>query len=89
MKAPLKLKSYESVQKSLSLRTVIPGHFEAGNQFMPQNIKFTKEYIEKFITAEKESKVSSEIITKMKNYYPKLPEGNLEMSAKVVTGEMD
>lgn len=75
--------------ESLSLRTVIPGHFEAGNQFMPQNIKFTKEYIEKFITAEKESKVSSEIITKMKNYYPKLPEGNLEMSAKVVTGEMD
>ena len=42
--------------ESLSLRTVIPGHFEAGNQFMPQNIKFTKEYIEKLLQLRKRAK---------------------------------
>ncbi|WP_101772254.1 MBL fold metallo-hydrolase [Peptostreptococcus faecalis] len=73
---------------SINPKTVIPGHFSKENEFSFENIKFTKEYIEKFMEVEKESKASNETIEKMKNIYPDLPDGSLEMSAKVVTGEM-
>lgn len=68
-------------------KIVIPGHFGKNNELTSKNIDFTKEYIEKFIKVEKESKTSKEIIEKMKKEYPSLAEGSLEMSAKVVTGE--
>ena len=71
----------------LEPKTVIPGHFGEGNDFSEKNIEFTSHYIEKFIEVEKESKNSEEIIEKMKKAYPDFPEGSLEMSAKVVTGE--
>ncbi|MBO0481144.1 MBL fold metallo-hydrolase [Candidatus Enterococcus courvalinii] len=74
---------------SLQPKVVIPGHFEQGNDFSAQNIEFTKGYIQKFIEVEKDSQTSSEIIENMKKAYPNLPDGSLEMSAKVVTGEMD
>lgn len=72
---------------ALEPKTVIPGHFGEGNDFSEKNIEFTSHYIEKFIDVEKESKNSEEVIEKMKKAYPNLPEGSLEMSAKVVTGE--
>lgn len=74
---------------SLQPKVVIPGHFEQGNDFSAKNIEFTKDYIQKFIEVEKDSQASAEIIEKMKKAYPNLPDGSLEMSAKVVTGEMD
>lgn len=74
---------------ALDPKTVIPGHFAEGNDFSKKNIAFTINYIKKFIEVEKDSTNSTEIIEKMKKAYPDLPEGNLEMSAKVVTGEME
>lgn len=71
----------------LKPETVIPGHFGEGNGFSEKNIEFTSHYIEKFIEVEKDSNSSEEIIEKMKKEYPDLPEGSLEMSARVVTGE--
>ncbi|WEV44774.1 MBL fold metallo-hydrolase [Streptococcaceae bacterium ESL0687] len=73
---------------SLEPETVIPGHFRVGADFSERNIKATRDYIEKFIKVEEESQTSQEIIDKMKEIYPSLPEGSLDMSAKVVTGEM-
>lgn len=78
--------SLDELEK-LQAKTVIPGHFGNGNDFSPENITFTKHYIEKFIEVEKESKTSADIITKMKAAYPNLPDGSLELSAKVVTNE--
>ncbi|WEV60273.1 MBL fold hydrolase [Streptococcaceae bacterium ESL0729] len=73
---------------SLEPEIVIPGHFKSGADFTKANIKATRDYIEKFIKVEEESHTSQEIIDKMKAIYPSLPEGSLDMSAKVVTGEM-
>lgn len=73
---------------SLNAKIVIPGHFGPGNNFSSQNISFSQKYVEKFIDVEKDSQTSAEIIEKMKAAYPELDEGNLEMSAKVVTNEM-
>lgn len=78
-----------TVLSELHPKIVVPGHFAIGNDFGENNIAFTKEYIEKFIEVEKDSKTSEEIITKMKEAYPDLDEGSLEMSAKVVTGEQE
>lgn len=70
-------------------KVVIPGHFEKGNAFQPDNITFTKEYIQAFIQAEQETETSAELIEKMKDAYPDLDDGSLEMSAQVVKGEME
>lgn len=71
----------------LQAKTVIPGHFADGNEFAPDNIEFTKNYLRAFIEVETNSQTSGEIIEKMQQAYPNLPMGSLEMSAKVVTGE--
>ncbi|WCG22689.1 MBL fold hydrolase [Vagococcus lutrae] len=68
---------------------VIPNHFASGNDFSPENIAFTKEYLERFMLSEATYTTSEEIIQDMKAAYPNLPDDSLEMSAKVVTGEMD
>lgn len=68
---------------------VIPSHFASGNDFSPENIDFTKEYLERFMLSEATYTTSEEIIQDMKAAYPNLPDDSLEMSAKVVTGEMD
>lgn len=68
---------------------VIPSHFASGNDFSPENIAFTKEYLERFMLSEATYTTSEEIIQDMKAAYPNMPDDSLEMSAKVVTGEMD
>lgn len=82
------VKDLQELEK-LKPKTVIPGHFGAEDTFTPENIRFTKEYIEKFMEVQKESTTSDEIIKKMKEAYPNLDDGSLEMSAKVVTGEQE
>ncbi len=71
----------------LKPNVVIPEHFAAGNRFSPDNLTFTKRYIERFIKAEQGATTSDEIIQEMRAAYPHLADGSLEMSAKVVTGE--
>lgn len=68
---------------------MIPSHFASGNDFSPEHIAFTKEYLERFMLSEATYTTSEEIIQDMKAAYPNLPDDSLEMSAKVVTGEMD
>jgi glyoxylase-like metal-dependent hydrolase (beta-lactamase superfamily II) len=68
---------------------VVPGHF-LGNA--PQNLKsveFTKKYLKTFEKEAEKAKNSAELIERMKKLYPKIG-GNteLEMSAKVIKGEM-
>lgn len=67
---------------------VIPSHFASGNDFSSDNIAFTKEYLERFLLSEATYSTSDEIVQDMKAY-TNLPDDSLEMSAKVVTGEMD
>lgn len=68
---------------------MILSHFASGNDFSPENIAFTKEYLERFMLSEATYTTSEGIIQDMKIAYPNLPDDSLEMSAKVVTGEMD
>ncbi|MDO5741921.1 MAG: MBL fold hydrolase [Vagococcus sp.] len=68
---------------------VIPSHFASGNDFSSDNIAFTKEYLERFLLSEATYSTSDEIVQDMKAAYPDLPDNSLEMSAQVVTGEMD
>lgn len=68
---------------------VIPSHFASGNDFSPENIAFTKEYLERFMLSEATYTTSEKIIQDMKAAYPDLPDDSLEMSAKIVTGETD
>lgn len=72
---------------ALDPNIVIPGHFGNGNQFSPNNLTFTKKYLETFIKIERNATTSDGIIREMEQAYPDLAPGSLEMSAKVVTGE--
>lgn len=78
--------------RSLSPRNVIPGHFLMKNQppdFSPVSLKFTQDYIQHFDQFLHQSSHSQTIIAAMKKLYPALAEeGSLQLSAKVLTGEI-
>ncbi|QIL46797.1 MBL fold metallo-hydrolase [Vagococcus coleopterorum] len=74
---------------TLAITTLIPGHFGNGNKLEKDNLTFTLDYIKRFIESEEHFTTSRDIILDMKSAYPELSEGTLELSAKVVTGEMD
>ena len=75
--------------ETLAIDVLIPGHFGSGNRFDKENIAFTKDYINTFIKVEEKHTRSDEIITEMTSAFPDISEGALELSVKVVTGEMD
>jgi glyoxylase-like metal-dependent hydrolase (beta-lactamase superfamily II) len=74
---------------ALQPKTVVPGHFLPGAPQTLESVTFTQNYL---ITAEQElpkAKDSAQLIAAMKKHYPQLSaESDLEMSAKVLKGEM-
>lgn len=68
---------------------VVPGHFLTGAPKTLESVKFTRQYL---LTLEKElpkAKDSAALITAMKKHYPQLKDdSSLELSAKVLKGEM-
>lgn len=78
---------------ALTPKTVIPGHFlPNANGTQPTSIKsvtFTRSYIERFETEASKVNTASELIAAMKAHYPQFHEyASLELSAKVMKGEM-
>lgn len=78
--------------RSLSPKSVIPGHFLTKNQppdFSPSSLQFTQDYIQHFNQFLHQSPHSQTIIAAMKKLYPGLAdEASLQLSAKVLTGEI-
>ncbi|RJT39447.1 MBL fold metallo-hydrolase [Rahnella woolbedingensis] len=74
---------------SLKPEIVVPGHFLPGAPETLESVKFTRNYL---LTLEKElpkAKDSAALIAAMKKHYPQLKdEPSLELSAKVLKGEM-
>lgn len=73
--------------------TVIPGHYlSESNGSMPTSLKsvaFTRGYIQHFEIESGKVKTSAELIAAMQKHYPELGEpASLEISAKVIKGEM-
>ncbi|MBU9809806.1 MBL fold metallo-hydrolase [Rahnella sp. SL6] len=70
-------------------QVVVPGHFLPGAPDSVESVKFTRQYL---LTLEKElpkAKDSAALIAAMKKHYPQLKEeSSLDLSAKVLKGEM-
>ncbi|MGJ0636041.1 MBL fold metallo-hydrolase [Xenorhabdus bovienii] len=75
--------------KSLKPDTVVPGHYVGSAPMALESVTFTQKYL---TTLEKElpkAKDSEALIAAMKKHYPNLAdESSLELSAKVLKGEM-
>ncbi|PHM33502.1 Putative exported protein [Xenorhabdus innexi] len=75
--------------KSLKPVTVVPGHYMGNTAMTLESVNFTQNYL---TTLEKElpkAKDSAELISIMKKHYPNFAEeSSLELSAKVLKGEM-
>lgn len=75
--------------KALKPETVVPGHFTSNSKFDIGTVTFTQQYLNDFETATKASKNADELIKKVETQYPNLDEkSSLELSAKVIKGEM-
>ncbi|RST50830.1 MBL fold metallo-hydrolase [Variovorax sp. DXTD-1] len=79
--------------EALRPRTVVPGHFESNaDGSMPYSVasvKFTRSYLQAFETEAAKAKDSAALVAAMKKRYPKLQHASsLELSAKVIKGEM-
>ncbi|MET3441225.1 glyoxylase-like metal-dependent hydrolase (beta-lactamase superfamily II) [Variovorax paradoxus] len=79
--------------EALRPKTVVPGHFEPNaDGSMPYSVasvKFTRSYLQAFETEAAKAKDSAALIAAMKKRYPKLEHASsLELSAKVIKGEM-
>ncbi|MGG4665453.1 MBL fold metallo-hydrolase [Providencia vermicola] len=75
--------------KALKPETVVPGHFTGNSKFDIGTVTFTQQYLSDFETATKASKNADELIKKVETQYPNLDEkSSLELSAKVIKGEM-
>ncbi|WP_261307543.1 hypothetical protein [Streptococcus suis] len=75
--------------KALDASLIIPGHADSESSFDSQALDFSIAYIEVAIKLKKEVKDSATFVAKMKEKFPNLRnEGVLELSAKVLTGEM-
>nr|WP_047685265.1 MULTISPECIES: MBL fold metallo-hydrolase [Xenorhabdus] len=75
--------------KNLKPKTVVPGHYLGNSSMTLESVNFTQNYL---TTLEKElpkAKDSEALISAMKKHYPNLAdESSLELSAKVLKGEM-
>ena len=79
--------------EALHPKTVVPGHFEPNaDGSMPYSVasvKFTRSYLQAFETEAAKAKDSAPLVAAMKKRYPKLQHASsLELSAKVIKGEM-
>lgn len=77
--------------KELKPAFVIPAHFALSNKNINPSsaIEFTRTYLSNAERTDKETSNSTEFIQKMKSIYPNLgEESNLEISAKVIKGEI-
>lgn len=69
--------------------TVVPGHYLGDAPKGLQAVKFTAGYLETFEREAAKAKDSAELIAAMKKHYPGLgQQSSLELSAKVIKGEM-
>ncbi|AXH62508.1 MULTISPECIES: MBL fold metallo-hydrolase [Providencia] len=75
--------------KALNPATVVPGHFTGASKLDVTTVSFTQKYLQDFESAYKTSKNSDELIQKIAAKYPQLDDkSSLELSAKVIKGEM-
>lgn len=75
--------------KALSPKTVIPGHYLSPTNYDMDSINFTINYLNKAEVKLAETKNSGEFIATMEKSYPNLADkSSLELSAKVLKGEM-
>ena len=79
--------------EALHPKTVVPGHYlpnaDGSMPYTLASVKFTRGYLQAFETEAKKAKDSAALITAMKKRYPKLEDtSSLELSAKVIKGEM-
>lgn len=78
----------KSIQ-ALKPDTVVPGHFTGNAKFDIEAVTFTQQYLSDFEAATKASKNADELIKNVDVKYPHLDEkSSLELSAKVIKGEM-
>ncbi|WP_337261291.1 MULTISPECIES: MBL fold metallo-hydrolase [unclassified Serratia (in: enterobacteria)] len=75
--------------KVLKPQVVVPGHFLPGAAQSLTSVAFTQNYLATLETELPKAKNSGELIAAMKKHYPDLKDGSsLELSAKVLKGEM-
>lgn len=79
--------------EALHPKTVVPGHFEPNADgsmpYSAASVKFTRSYLQAFETEAAKAKDSAALVAAMKKRYPKLQHASsLELSAKVIKGEM-
>lgn len=76
--------------KALKPEVVVPGHFLPGAPQTLESVTFTQNYLTTLEKALPKAKDSAQLITAMKKQYPGLKdESSLELSAKVLKGEMN
>lgn len=75
--------------KALKPNVVVPGHFLPGADQTLKSVTFTQNYLTTLEAELPKTKNSAELIAAMKKHYPNLKdESSLELSAKVLKGEM-
>ncbi len=75
--------------KALKPQVVVPGHFLPGAPQTLESVTFTQNYLTRLESELPKAKNAAELIAAMKRHYPKLQdESSLELSAKVLKGEM-
>ncbi|WP_199637727.1 MBL fold metallo-hydrolase [Serratia sp. PAMC26656] len=75
--------------KALKPKTVVPGHFLPGAPQTLESVTFTQNYLTTLEAELPKAKDSAALIAAMKKHYPNLKdESSLELSAKVLKGEM-
>jgi len=74
---------------ALKPTTVVPGHFTGAMPEGLEAVRFTADYLKTFESQAAKANNSAELIQAMKTAYPKLAgDASLELSAKVIKGEM-
>ncbi|UZX69046.1 MBL fold metallo-hydrolase [Yersinia ruckeri] len=75
--------------KALKPEIVVPGHFLDNAPQTLESVTFTQKYLTTLNAVTPKTKDSAELISEMKKHYPNLKdESSLELSAKVLKGEM-
>lgn len=76
--------------KALKPEVVVPGHFLPGAPQTLESVSFTQNYLTTLENALPKAKDSAQLIAAMKKQYPGLKdESSLDLSAKVLKGEMN
>jgi glyoxylase-like metal-dependent hydrolase (beta-lactamase superfamily II) len=80
--------SLQQIQ-ALKPQTVVPGHYLAGSQMTLQSVSFTADYLQALEGELPKARNSGELVEAMVKRYPQLTgRADLELSAKVLKGEM-